>query len=156
MTKKTIIEAELNGEVPIPTSELGVPLRFNQLDNDAVEKAIKNGSLVFLASMTSTTPESLLRRRAKALGLKQGTLERVPTITRLANMTDEEVFEIPTRHLTFLAEMLGINPEKLMERRKAQRLILGLEKKPKKTKKAAPKPDVTEVLGLDQAPTTNA
>jgi len=134
MTKQSIIEAELRGEVSTPTNELGIVTRFTALSDEEVAKAFQNGSLGFVASMTNTTPMALMERRARALGRRNTAEKRIPTITRLAQMTDEQLNATPAKDLGFLATLLGITPVQLIARRMAQRLVLGLDKKPVKAK----------------------
>jgi hypothetical protein len=128
------IEAELEGAVTIPTNELGVPTRFAQLSDEQVAKALSDGSLEFVALVTSTTPVSLMERRARTLGRRKEAQKRIPTITRLAELTNDQFGVIPDQHIMLLSSLLGITVDQLIERRHSRRLAMGLETKPVKVK----------------------
>lgn len=151
MTNKAQIEAELRGETIIPQNETGVVTRFIGLDDETVAKTLKNGALAFVAEYGNTTVASLLERRARALGLRNPT-KRIPTITRLANLSDADFGALPKASVAFLADLLGITVDQLTSRRAAQRVVLGLTPKAVKVKaEKAPKTTTGKGKGKGKA-----
>jgi hypothetical protein len=131
--EQTSVAKQLAGDEPIPTSQLGAVVRFIQLSDDEVEKATLNGDAGFAAEMLSTSVESLVTRRNRALGRSTTATDVVPAITRLAKLADEAYQKsVDAGRIDFLARLWGVAPAELSRRRAAQRLRLGLAKTPAK------------------------
>jgi len=138
--EQTLIAKQLAGDEPIPTSQLGAVVRFIKLDDESVDKAIANGDMEFVATILSTTVESLIARRNRALGRSTPMAQAVPAITKLAKVSDEEYRGlIDSGRIDFMATLWGIPAEELSRRRTAQRLRLDLARKPAMAAKGASK-----------------